>query len=377
MAVGDVMWCAFSAQTSTNWEVGLYQYTSANALTSVAILDSSNAGAAVNFPAGTTDVYCISPIETTTFSATNPGGRLSFGSVAVPVTSVVNATSVQYIPYSSQTCPVYDGTRWHNVDIGASGLQQTLADTTKSPAATVANTNYDMFVWVDTGGVVRCTRGPAWTSTLARSAGTALAQSGPYLTNNVAITNGPAANRGTYVGTIATNASNFCSWQFGGLATGGTPGIFPCWNMYNRVDVGTMVSDAAASWTYSSSTWRQADGSAGNQVSFIVGWQEDAVFAEYMTLTQGTNLPPSFAAVGIGIDTLAQIAGSTAGATTPVSGTAGLYAQSFAMYAGNPAVGSHILYAMEMSPQAVAVTFYGGTGGGGSPPMGLRFRFRM
>ena len=57
MSVGDT--CYYSAQhrTLNEWEVGLGTYSSANTLTRTTIYSSSNAGSAVNFSAGTKDVF--------------------------------------------------------------------------------------------------------------------------------------------------------------------------------------------------------------------------------------------------------------------------------------------------------------------------------
>src|SRR6185369_3076630 len=81
----------------------------------------------------------------------------------VPVmnTTVSGQTTVYYTPYIHQIVPIYDGTVLVPTNIGGE-LSQTLADSTKSPAASVQDAMYDMFVWNDSG-TIRCTRGPAWT----------------------------------------------------------------------------------------------------------------------------------------------------------------------------------------------------------------------
>jgi hypothetical protein len=57
------------------------------------------------------------------------------------------------------------------------------------------------------------------------------------LLNSVAITNGPAASRGTYVGTTRSNGSSQLDWIVGGSASGGTAAFLWVWNAYNRVTV--------------------------------------------------------------------------------------------------------------------------------------------
>jgi hypothetical protein len=78
----------------------------------------------------------------------------------------------------------------------------------------------DWFVWND-AGTIRLSHGPDWTSDTARSAGTALVMVNGILLNNVGITNGPAASRGTYVGTTRSNASSQIDFIIGGTGAGG------------------------------------------------------------------------------------------------------------------------------------------------------------
>jgi hypothetical protein len=57
MSVGDTCYYSVQHQTINEWEVGLATYSSANTLTRTTIYSSSNAGSAVNFSAGTKDVF--------------------------------------------------------------------------------------------------------------------------------------------------------------------------------------------------------------------------------------------------------------------------------------------------------------------------------
>jgi hypothetical protein len=374
MAVGDVIWAAFAAQTTTNWEIGLYQYTAANTLTAVSIIDSSNAGSAVNFPAGTTDVYAISPIETTTFSNLYPGGRLT-NAQANPTPgygNVAGATTIYYVPYSHQGCPVYDAAlaRFHMIDIGASGLSQALSDTTKSPAAAVANSVYDMFVWVDAGGVVRCTRGAAWTNTSARSL--SLARIGAVLTNGAAITNGPGVNLGTYVGSVATNASGTVDMVLGSAVAGGGSAKLGVWNYFNRVDVATTVRDTTASWTYASSALRSVNNSAGNSIQCLFGVPDEPFRCECTNLGQ-TTTATAFSTCGIGINSTTALPTNCLSVTTTTTAASGAFQGGYACY-NDYLQGWNTLYALEVSPQSQTVTFYSVGGGGNSQGLVLNYR---
>ena len=97
----------------------------------------------------------------------------------------------------------------------------------------------------------------------------------------MAITNGPAAGYGVFLGTIATDASGATvSWSLGSSAAGGGAAVLNVWNNYNRVIVAANVQDSS-SWSYSSGTIRAADGSNTNRVTLVIGLQEDGIHSRY------------------------------------------------------------------------------------------------
>lgn len=204
-----------------------------------------------------------------------PQGRLTL-QTGVPVMTATQSakTTVFYTPYQGNMVPIYDGTNM--VPTAVPEISVATTDTSKNPSAIGASKVNDWFVWNDSG-TVRLSHGPDWTNDTTRSAGTALVMTNGILLNNAGITNGPAASRGTYVGTTRSNASSQIDYIFGGAASGGAAAFLGVWNAYNRVSVGTTVSDTNNSYAYSSATIRQAGASAGNQISFVVGLQEDAV----------------------------------------------------------------------------------------------------
>src|SRR6185369_16070053 len=118
--------------------------------------------------------------------------------------NVIGSSTVYYNVYLHSWAPFNNGTTWVWKSIGNSGISQALSDATKSPAAAVASTVYDMYLWEDTDGTKRHTRGPAWTDSGAGTGtrGTAAAllrdPATGFLVNNVDITNGPRAGRGLF-----------------------------------------------------------------------------------------------------------------------------------------------------------------------------------
>jgi hypothetical protein len=239
-------------------------------------------------------------------------------------------------------------------DIGGE-LSQATTDATKSPAACVANSNYDLFAWLD-GSTYRCTRGPAWTSDTARGTGagtTELQMLNGIWTNKNAITNGPAANRGTYVGTIRTNGSSLVDFILGGAAAGGTAAVLGLWNAYNRVALSCNVRDTTSSWTYATATKRAANNSNGNRISMVRGFDVDGVPAFYSVVADGAA--GVYAQTTIGLDsTSAKATDASQGAigNVAVEGSLG------APYAGLPGLGWHYLQAIEVVTGGTA-TFYG------------------
>lgn len=80
-AVSDVFIGLIAHQTLNEWEVGYYTYSASNQITRTTIRSSSNAGAAVNFSAGTKDVVlvqCADRMATTQIAAAGATDQLTF-----------------------------------------------------------------------------------------------------------------------------------------------------------------------------------------------------------------------------------------------------------------------------------------------------------
>lgn len=379
-----------------------------------------------------------------------PQGRLTLiSNTPVPVSDMAGATTVYYTPAIGNLVPIYDGSNFSPTVF--TQLSQATSDTTKSPAAVIANANYDMFVWNDSG-TVRCTRGPYWTKagtatmTVAspcvvtvstalwntnynppivftttgalptgltagttyyllpvttttanvsatpggsainttgsqsgvhtatygddtgvgyRSGTTSLTSVNGILLNTSTITNGPAASRGTYVGTVRSDASSTLNMTFGTTTTGGGPSLLTVFNQYNQVPVLGKVGDNTASWNYTTATWRMMDNSAGNRVSMLFGTQSNPIsvnrgFNATLVATQG-----AFAFGGYQID----------GITSPNVAIGDLAFQfeaqsafSLNFYAGvsgnyTPQLGAHFIQAIEISDGTHAATLSGAAQG--------------
>jgi hypothetical protein len=287
------------------------------------------------------------------FSAFRPGGRLTLTS-ATPVTSsnVTGATTVYFTPYLSNLIQVYDGTRW-NVKTFTE-LSQLTTDATKSPAACTTNSNYDVFVWNDSG-TMRATRGPAWTSDTARGTGVGTSElelfEGRYVNKN-AITNGPAARRGHFVGTIRTDGSS---------QVNDSAAKRHVWNMYNRIKKHMVVTETTPTWPYNTNAFRQMNGSAANQLDFIRGLDEDIVTAQ-VSVQAGNSGGAADCISGVGLDSTTVLATGfmTLGSVSPIAGSKGQVGGS---WSGLPGLGRHILTALENGAGAAGTTTWYGNNG--------------
>ena len=300
---------------------------------------------------GTLTWYPRTITSASTQAASAPQGRLTLTSATpVPAANVSAATTVYYTPARGAQVPIWNGTQF--VSTPFTETSQLLTDTTFSPAGAVANTCYDYFAW-SSSGTIRVTRGPAWTNTTTR--GYTLTNVSGFLTNTSAITNGPQAGYGTYVGTIVTDTGSAAvSFSRGGAGSGGLGAFLNVWNMYNRVLVAAKVTDNGAGYAYASATVRQARASAGNQISFVAGQQEDSFQANYGGTAALAVAVGNSVKFGIGIDSTTAL--SSPGFLSYVE-SAAIAASGACAVTSGPLLGAHYISALESSPAASSNTF--------------------
>lgn len=309
-----------------------------------------------------------------------PTGRLTITSATPVITADTLAqATVYYTPYNGAAIMLYDGTAWKAYTFAE--LSQALSDTTKSPAATSAGNVYDMFVWLD-GTTVRCTRGPAWTTpsgaSAARGTGggtTELVRVNGVLMNANAISNGPAAQRGVWVGTISTDGSNQLNMKMNpAAAAGGGACRLDVWNMYNRVAVAATSKDSTDSWSYTTNTLRSANNNTANRITAVFGLNEEAVAAAYTGFVNhgGTGA----GTVGVGLDSTSAYSGSPGSTGSGLSATGGN--SITASYLGLPGIGQHFFQALEAGGTN-GDTWYGDNAAGTNPAnqMALTLQVRM
>jgi hypothetical protein len=269
-------------------------------------------------------------------------------------------TTLYYTPYLGRQIPLHDGTGMTAVAFAE--LAASTTDTATNPAAIGAGRVNDWFVWND-GGTLRLSHGPDWSSDNARSAGTALQRVDGILLNAVAIANGPAAQRGTYVGTTRSNAAAQLEWIPGSAAAGGGAAWLGVWNMYNRVAVETAVTDIAGSWTTGTSTSTEpfhASGPGGglnNRISFVTGLAEDGVGVKMAVYAIVAAASASYGGFGFALDrtTSYDRAASLGGV-----GTFGNAGTTSCAEAYGPQIGFHFVQALQSSDGSHTTTLFGG-----------------
>ncbi|MGO7329206.1 hypothetical protein AB9E14_23800 [Rhizobium leguminosarum] len=283
------------------------------------------------------------------------GHRLTI-STGTPVLSgaVASATTIYSTPYESDVLLLWNGTQF--LPTHCAETSQLLSDATKSPAAAVAASNYDLFAWNDSG-TCRVTRGPVWTNATTRALALSRANGG-ILTNSTSITNGPAAAFGTYVGTIRTDAGG-ATVSFLPSATASACGVtnLPIWNMYNRVPIQAFNLSSTASHTYTSSTWRQYQGSANCAITFVQGLAEDNITAFVASKTQ-IAVSNGGLAISVGLDSTTTPSSTFAIFQTPAfTFTNSISSMVSVNYNAGPVLGYHAINALEQGDNTNANTF--------------------
>jgi hypothetical protein len=174
----------------------------------------------------------------------------------VPVTTsdVTGASTLYLTPYNGNQIALYNGTTWELL---------TTAQVSLALSGLTSGRPYDVFAWNNAGTVTLETL--VWTNDTTRA--TALAYQ-----DGVLVRSGSTTRRylGTFYSTGTTTTEDSAANRY-------------LWNYYHRAKRPMTVFDATASWTYSTLAWRQANGSTANQMNFVIGVSEDAVFASLMT----------------------------------------------------------------------------------------------
>lgn len=180
--------------------------------------------------------------------------------------------------------------------------------------------------------------------------------------NANAITNGPGAKAGLYVGSIYTDAGGATvTYDPGSAAALGGTAKFNLWNAYNRVQGHANVRDSNAAYTYTTATRRPADNSAANSIQMIRGLQEDHIKVSYTGLGSTAAALSAFMTVTLGLDNpLARVATTAFQSSVgQIDAPAAVITQGVLLSSvgGDPGLGIRVIYAQETGDGTNANTF--------------------
>lgn len=333
--VTDGQTITYAIRDGASSEIGRGVYTASGTTLTRSVLKSTNSGAAISL-SGTAQVF-ITPSAEDFLEFTNAAlpceGRLTLTSgTAVTTADVTGATTIYFTPYKGNRIALYDGSKW----IYRSFTEKSLALGTISDA-----TNYDVFLY-DNSGTVAIDTLVAWTNATTRATAITL-QDGVY------VKDGATTRR--YVGTIRTTATTTTEDSLAKRFV---------WNMHHRVPRPMRVWDTTDTWTYSTATLRQANGSTANQLAFVRGVNEDAASASVSANVVNSTSSVRYVRVAVGLDSTTAPASDSnvsSGACTDTVTPALL-----CNYTGLPGLGYHYLAWLEKGHGADRQTWRGDAG---------------
>jgi hypothetical protein len=162
------------------------------------------------------------------------------------------------------------------------------------------------------------------------------------------------AQTGFYLGSVYMTANGQTSMQLKPSASaGGTNNILGLWNAYNRVRVTAYSRDSTSSWTYGTASWRAADNSTRNRISFLDGLQQSHSTGSYSVM--GTTTVSTVGAyIGLDMDSSTAAPGITSQGASAVSQTSS--SQPVVTETFYPALGLHYIQAVEYASSATGMS---------------------
>jgi hypothetical protein len=284
-----------------------------------------------------------------------PQGRLTLvTNTPVITTDVTNATTVYYTPYQGNTVPVFNSGTSTFSPMAFSQLQLNLSTSNQT-----SNNIYDLFIGLGSLGggptALYLCAGPAWSSLTSRGTGAALAQWNGLWVNAATIScynqagtaSGPA-DYFDYVGSVYMTSNGATSMQFQpAAASGGTNNFIGLYNAYNRVKVtGFCLDNTSGGWTYGTSSWRAANNSSSNQISFLDGLQQSPVTAQY-SIDMATTVDSTTGLIGLNLDSSTATPVITGQMSSAAGETSSSQVTVFEPF--YPVLGLHYIQAVEYS----------------------------
>lgn len=289
---GNVTYYAIVGQSTSEWEVGIGTYTSSGTtLSRDTILASSNSGSAVNFSAGTKDVFVTYPASAGQLPYTFNNRTAAYTVVASDLGKVVNCTTGTFTVSLTSAATLGSGFNCWVWNSGAGTITIDPASSETIDGSATVSLAANQTTQIISNGTNWYTVGKAVSIPTALSGITNSAS--PYTTA-----------LGYQAGTSVTGVNNtFVGYQAGTATTSGT----------DNVAVGYQALDANISSGYGVAIGTNALGAAIGDAGYIdsvgIGW------AALLNQTTGTN--------NIGIGTSAVTSITTGTNTTAIGAFAG------------------------------------------------------
>ena len=309
-----------------------------------------------------------------TTTIVEPQGRITLtANTPVMTASATAQTTLRYDCYHGNNVPRFNG----STDILETIASCEVTTAMQNTGTGVLNANGVFDVWWSSGANHICVAtngaGGGWASDTGGSntaRGTGYSQldrsTRGFTTNKNALANcyngttnygSISANQATYLGTIATDAgaAGSVSFTFGTAASGGGAGVHNVWNMYNRVQVVSTVTDNGVAYTYTTGTIRQARASTGNQVTFVSGLAEDGLTCVDNARVDTVGVSSASGDFGCGLDSTTTFLQQE---SLVFTNAASVFRASFSVTtAVTPQVGLHVLSANEIGDGSNANIF--------------------
>lgn len=265
---------------------------------------------------------------TATGATANTGlcqGRLTL-ETAVPVSSSdqTGKTTIYFTPYNGNRVALYSGSSW---------AEYALTERSLALGTLTSGKNYDVFLY-NNSGTLTLELSAAWTNDTSR-ADALTTQDGVY------VKSGATTRRflGTIRTTSTTTAEDSAAKRF-------------VWNSYNR-RLRHMFVSYAGSWSYSSTTYRQANAVTTNQIDFVVGLAGETTVSATLSATGNVSVAGQGMLNSIGLDNTTPLGlNSYSGLATATSQVSYL-SQTIGL-------GRHTFVWLEKADTASTATWYGG-----------------
>lgn len=351
----------YAISDGSNSEEGTLVYTASGTTVVRTVRKSTNGDAAISL-SGSAQIFITPAAEDLipTLSAGVPlGGRLTLTS-ATPVTEadVTGGTTLYYTPAVSDWLPLYDGVGW--VPKQFAELSIALDSNSGHAGYHQSGKNFDTYAALDSS-TLRIGTSPAWSSDTARGAGAGTTEielyQGRFVNKNSITLRFGSASGNTF--TVAARKATLLG-SIRCTADGQTEDSFLkrlVSNVENTAPRVGKVNEATASWTYSTTAFRQTNGSTANQVALLHCLSGRLV--ESTAVGEVTNSTTTIrnCSPGIGVDSNSVDGGCI---FDNMPATSAEIRSGFAYYLGYPGIGYHTIRWLEFANSNDTQTWVGG-----------------